>query len=858
MENSVSAKAALAKALEGYAPGLREALGLRARTKATSPEGLAKALLGARRIEAAVEEAAGEDARFAAFVLRAGGEVAPAAADWWLRHTGCESPDNALASVLEAGLVFAVGGGVAGLDAEDFGSVRWLRTAGKLWVPGPIGEVAARAHPEAHLPEEATPATVRRAAPGEALRELLILARFAAEHRPEILGTTRGPSRRDLQALAGALGRDPLPEHARRLEGVPELLWLEAVGLAAGVTEHREGRVTEAASAGDLFSRTPAEQAAAALEAAVSQTRWGELETSTDVIVEKAYERGDGALDLPSPGARTRARRHVLRVLAQVAQPGMWHSARALTEAAMERGPGFLVRRRLSGGEAEPTYRGILAPTGAPADKLGMWRGWQTVEGAFVAQFLRESLARLGLVDTGAGQGGLVFRITPLGARVLGMAGADGSDASPGRFFVQPNFEIIADGGGDNIGAIWRLSRVAELNSYDRAATFTVTHGSVVGALEAGLSGCEILDVLSDSGRVELPQNVAFSVEEWADAFDRYELRADVWVVETDTPEELDRLVEELPGCLELMGETAARVFPEKRSEVGQALAGRDEVTEVDHATGLREVFALNGDMTVTLVPEMWNWYPEHLLSLVAEPVDCDGSTTYQLTRGSVRRGLAMGLDPEEVERFLESSMSECPSPEQVLKLRGWLGKYDAARLSEVTVLEAPPGAVSDLLSVPAVRDAVVGSLGASAFIVRRDAADSVRAVLDAAGIGVEALEGGSSDMPVASSRRAVAATWGRRRWEAGDPEADREAVLREAIEGRRKVSVLYQSVIKDDPPKEWMLSPEDVERTRWGQLRLKAFCHTRESWRAFDVGRMERVVVMAEEVQWEDEPPSE
>jgi len=839
-------------------------------SKARSPVPLAKALLDADRVARELAACPADDLDFLASVARSGGGRGVAAADGWLRRRGIDDPSLVLRALAERGVLFYADPAHSAPakplpDAEDSESDSAVAApfSTHLWVPDPVQQRLAELLPPERLPDQQPPFAVETSGLADVVRDLFVLARFVAARSPRVLTTTRHMARDDFVALAGELGRSVRAEKARRLEQVPELLWLEAVAVEAGLMATEGRRFITTPHIELFFGMSGTEQCRELLAAVVTQTRWGELETAPELVVDRSSAAPSGYSDIPSPGARVRARRTVLDMLRSEATPGRWHSIDALAERVIDLHPEFLVRRRPPHGRTErrgtapePIYRGLGTGDARDAKPIGMVSGWPAVEGAFIARFAEVSLRGSGVLEVGSGQEGGCFRVTELGARVLSMTEdaplAAPDERPPGRFFLQPNFEIIADGGGDNVRAIWRLSRVAELVSFDRAALLKVTRESVCNALDAGMTRDEIAAALQDDGRVELPQNVAFSVEEWIDAYERYEVRTGTWLIETDRPDELSDLERALPDCLERIGPTAARIKPEARRLVAGALAGRDDAVEVDHSAGIGAAFSLDDRMGVTPDPSKWHWHLDHMLRRIAEPTARKGrGPWYRLTRQSVCRGLEGGLTAEEIRSFVESGAHRPLSPTQVLSLHGWLGLYEAVEVASVTLLRVPQNAVADFLTVPEVRDAIIGGIGSGVFLADAKAADKLAHFLEKAGITVKRevravpLKQDAPAEPSVASAAADPQRWGRRRWQMGDAEPEKASVLRAAIDRRQRVLVDYRSVVRGEPNKELVLSPQSLEESRWGQRRLHAYCHWRETYRTFDVSRMDAIVTL-------------
>lgn len=108
--------------------------------------------------------------------------------------------------------------------------------------------------------------------------------------------------------------------------------------------------------------------------------------------------------------------------------------------------------------------------------------------------------------------------ITPAGRHVFG--GQDWSDeqAWSSRFVVQPTFEIIAPRDLD-LRIRERLERFADLEKVDLTLTYRVTRDTIYRAANTDMSGEEVIDFLADHSEKDLPQNVAYSIQSWGDAY---------------------------------------------------------------------------------------------------------------------------------------------------------------------------------------------------------------------------------------------------------------------------------------------------------------------------------------------------
>ncbi|MGQ9732709.1 MAG: helicase-associated domain-containing protein [Candidatus Zipacnadales bacterium] len=840
-----------------YPRTLRETL--TQQVAAANRKPLARWLLDETRIEATLRKSKPLERQFVAFIAARGGQVSAATADWWLRHHGCHEPPAVVQALVQRALLFSLASSrrptLDTFPKLTANNTSLLRPGLRLWTPPPIARTALQQSPPrklAPLSETHRGSSDER---WETVRRLFLLWRFLETNPPCTLSPTRRLKPKDVGCLTAALHFEIEGREVHRIEDVPELLWLLSLAQELHLLDYAEGGLMPGSGGAAFFGAPPLPQQRALLEATITQKAWGELETAPGLHLEYGPARYSGQMDVPSTGDRIRARRHVIRMLAELATPQQWYHVNELAEAVMEANPDFLVRRRLprlaTHPPAEPLYRGIRIDRQDKIEPIGMHHGWLAVEGTFVSRFLLESLRRIGIVDTDWSSGEPCFLLTEEGARTLQPdSDPNLNESPPGRFFVQPNFEITADGGGNNIRAIWRLAQIADLRSYDWAAVLELSQRSVVRGLEAGLTRETVLDILSDGGRVEIPQNVAYSVHEWIIAYDQYEIYRNIWVIEVDDAAELDKLQQELPGCLVRLGRRVARVIPDGQERVERALVNRNDVRIINHAEGLGPAFTLDEKMTATPLVNRWHWYPEHVMRQIAKPVP-GTPRRFRLTRDSVRRGLSLGLSPDMVEQFVETCAETPLTATQRMKLRGWLGRYGPAHLASMTLLALPQDLVADALNVAGVRALIEGWISPSVFVVRPKARAKLKRLLESAGISVDqqlpiTLLGELSPLVGLADDNGTA-TWGRRKWRRGDPEPERLRLIEKAIHERRRIWVEYESVIKGESPHEWVLSPQATEASRWGQVRLHAYCHARNMYRAFDISRISQLALLDE-----------
>jgi Helicase conserved C-terminal domain len=151
------------------------------------------------------------------------------------------------------------------------------------------------------------------------------------------------------------------------------------------------------------------------------------------------------------------------------------------------------------------------APTAVMRDAAGLAQS--------LAQWLRERAYLLGLIDIGfRGEAITSLRVTPLGKRALGGTPQPETSAANERpLIVNPDFEILLFlHEGDTYDLITRIDRFADRVSSDSVYRYRVTEASIEKAVAEGLDIAEILRVLSENARGAIPQNVVYSIKEWA------------------------------------------------------------------------------------------------------------------------------------------------------------------------------------------------------------------------------------------------------------------------------------------------------------------------------------------------------
>ncbi len=132
--------------------------------------------------------------------------------------------------------------------------------------------------------------------------------------------------------------------------------------------------------------------------------------------------------------------------------------------------------------------------------------------------WVRKRLYLLGLVDLGYDGHGrpVAMRLTRLGAKVLGVAGDGAVTAGIGNLVVTPDFEVVLFPTGDDAELVHDLDRFCKRDKNGHLVHFRILEKGVHRALAEGMLLRRILSTLVQNSRTPVPQNVLYSIRDWA------------------------------------------------------------------------------------------------------------------------------------------------------------------------------------------------------------------------------------------------------------------------------------------------------------------------------------------------------
>jgi hypothetical protein len=149
---------------------------------------------------------------------------------------------------------------------------------------------------------------------------------------------------------------------------------------------------------------------------------------------------------------------------------------------------------------------------------------WDATDGEIITGMFRSTLYDLGMVALGyqrevvPAANELVnpdsFMLTELGAEVLSGEQSASQMFSPRALVVQPNFQVLLM--EPYMPAIYWLMRFASLDQMGRVSRFTLTREALGRGMDDGTPIEDVLRFLQTHSQKSLPQNVIYTLRDWA------------------------------------------------------------------------------------------------------------------------------------------------------------------------------------------------------------------------------------------------------------------------------------------------------------------------------------------------------
>jgi Helicase conserved C-terminal domain len=457
----------------------------------------------------------------------------------------------------------------------------------------------------------------------------------------------------------------------------------------------------------DFWSRPPMERVKAAFEAWRDTDQWNELRIPATSYGADHRRR--------APAELKEARGVILKHLKRLGA-GQWVSLAALHDDIRLADYEFLFPRRPRGYstygyrtiESTPYYQANNPYSITYKNIENEEQGWDKVEGAIINHIVTGPLHWLGLTDLGVAKEGetpVAYRLTALGAWLLGIGAPVAVSEEGGRVVVQPNFQIVAlEPIAD--GVLMTLDEFAQFEGGDHALTYRLTRETVYRGQRAGWDAPRVIAYLEQKTGTLLPQNVRRSLEEWQTQHERLTIRRNVPLVQAEDGATLEALFKD--GALAAtLGRRAAEnvALPDRKAEaVTKALREAGWLPVVTRAGQFDAPASMTADETgqIELFARAPSIFAYGAIEPFAEILDARHA---QLTRGSVREAVRSGIAVPEMLDRLEHVQRGAVPPKLVQRVKAWGHFYGDARLGQLTLVEfRDEAARAELLDDPELK----------------------------------------------------------------------------------------------------------------------------------------------------------
>ena len=315
--------------------------------------------------------------------------------------------------------------------------------------------------------------------------------------------------------------------------------------------------------------------------------------------------------------------------------------------------------------------------------------GWDLVEGAIITHIVAGPLNWLGLTDVGYdGDTPTAYRLTAMGAWLLGLGAEIQITEQGGRVVVQPNFQIIAmEPIAEQV--LMTLDEFTEFEGGDRALTYRLTRESVYRGQRNGWDAARIVNYLEDATHTPLPQNVKRSLEEWQALHERITIRRGISLLHAEDATTLDDLFANAtlsPNLGRRIGNDVALSLDSAQA-VNNALrdAGWVAVFTRQGQTDAPGSVTTDADGNVTLVHRTPSIYAYEGIEPFAEKIDARHA---RITPASVDAARKNKLDvPAMLGRLRAVHRGEVPA-KLVTRIKAWGKYFGGAKLGMLTLIE--------------------------------------------------------------------------------------------------------------------------------------------------------------------------
>lgn len=240
---------------------------------------------------------------------------------------------------------------------------------------------------------------------------------------------------------------------------------------------------------------------------------------------------------------------------------------------------------------------------------------WKEIEGRYLCFLVKGPLHWLALLDLGQSAAREeAFRLNALGKALLHPE-AGWPPLEEERVAVEGTLEVWVPLEASPY-IVFILEEYAERVRRDGMSLYRLTRTALHHALERGTGVERLLEALERYGRGELPQNVAYTLQEWASAYGKLRLRRPLLLTTAETT-----LLEELladpavrAACKERLSPTSVEVSDEQATALLEELGRLGHLPQVEEGIlprGERFPMPLDARQRADLLLLLWIWEEE-------------------------------------------------------------------------------------------------------------------------------------------------------------------------------------------------------------------------------------------------------
>ncbi len=265
------------------------------------------------------------------------------------------------------------------------------------------------------------------------------------------------------------------------------------------------------------------------------------------------------------------------------------------------------------------------------------------------------------------------------------------------QLVLQPDYQLLAIGAVP-LGILASIEWIAERERMGTGLiTYRITRQSIYRAFQRGDTVRIILAFLEKNTGRPIPQNVARTIEEWGEQYERIRVRRDVTILQVSHASLLETLLEDdvLRTYLHRLDETTAWLRDKDIPSVERRLRALNYPPSRSRGPDedLRHSLQWEDDMLRPRRP-LPSLYVLHHLRRIADEVE-DG---WQLTRASIQRATAEGLDADAIAALLERMTGDPLPPAWLKRLKAWGRHYGEAHAARALLLRLEePHALEEL-----------------------------------------------------------------------------------------------------------------------------------------------------------------